>query len=253
MMRFGEWLENLKRFFSRKISETGYTCDGCGAEVFDYPQERLCEKCRSEMPKNDGSVCPKCGRKTVAEGVCLECKRLPPKFTRGISPFVYRGSAAVLLNRLKNGERYLSFFFGEQMAGAWLRLQLETGDLLPLVVPVPLTEESRKIRGYNQSETLASVIAEKTGGVLKTDLLVKVKETEPQKKLTREERRKNVAGAYKIADREARSACKDRAILLIDDLMTTGATGDECAEALFSAGAARVYFLTAAATAERKL
>ena len=88
----------------RKLrSKRGYTCDDCGREIFSYPTERLCEGCLSLLEKNDKSVCPKCGRKTLAEGVCLDCKRRVPPFARGMSAFVYGGETARLINRLKNG------------------------------------------------------------------------------------------------------------------------------------------------------
>ena len=112
-MRF---LERGLDAYRKLRSKRGYTCDDCGREIFSYPTERLCEGCLSLLEKNDKSVCPKCGRKTLAEGVCLDCKRRVPPFARGMSAFVYGGEAARLINRLKNGERFLSRFFGERMA-----------------------------------------------------------------------------------------------------------------------------------------
>lgn len=233
--------------YRRAALKRGCTCDGCGREVFDYPAERLCGECLSSFVRNDGHTCIKCGRKTAAEGVCLDCKQTLPLFSRGLSPFVYCGTAARLLNRLKNGERYLSGFFGECMAEA-LKAALPKGTDSALLVPVPLTAEREKRRGYNQAEELAERIAEILGAETGRDVLVKARETPSQKRLTGRERAKNVSGAYRVKDG---AAGKGRTVILVDDIMTTGATGSECARVLSAAGAKEVVFLTAASAAER--
>ena len=68
------------------------------------------------MRLNDGRTCEKCGRKTLAEGICLSCKSRVPRFTKGFSPFVYRGESASLVNRIKNGNPTLALYFAEKMA-----------------------------------------------------------------------------------------------------------------------------------------
>ena len=103
MKRFGE---KLRTFFAR----FGHTCDSCGVELFNYPKERLCADCEKALIRNCELVCPKCGRKTRASGVCLACKQNLPNFTVSFSPFTYEGLTASLINRLKNGDRYLSNF-----------------------------------------------------------------------------------------------------------------------------------------------
>lgn len=226
----------------------GYTCDSCGKEIFDYPHERLCPKCLAVLQKIEGEACPKCGRKTCASGRCLECKAKAPLFTRGISPFVYQGEAAFLLNRLKNGERHLALFFGEKMAEKW-RKESQESELPNVVVPVPMSETERKKRGYNQAEALAVVAADCLNLESDKDLLVKVRETLPQKRLSKKEREINLAGAYRV---ENKAACRGKSVLLVDDTMTTGTTGSECAKRLFGAGAEEVWLLTAAAMPEKK-
>lgn len=229
----------------RKLrSKRGYTCDDCGREIFSYPTERLCEGCLSLLEKNDKSVCPKCGRKTLAEGVCLDCKRRVPPFARGMSAFVYGGETARLINRLKNGERFLSRFFGERMAEVWKN----SGLCADAIVAVPLTAEKERERGYNQSAELAKVLSEETG-IKYRNILVKLRETPPQKELSFRERAENVKGAYRAAEKKA---CRGLKLLLADDVTTTGATGCECAAALLAAGAQEVFFLTATSLPEKK-
>lgn len=254
--------KKLRVFFARQ----GYTCDGCGTELFDYPLHRFCEDCESKMLKNDGHACIKCGRKTVTEGVCLDCKRKLPRFTVGASPFVYGGQTAAYINRMKNGNQRLALYFGERAAAALLRsvpdikMQFDGGryalneeDTL-LILPVPLTKQKRKERGYNQAELLAQSVEmalEKAGVAVTVDryALEKRRDTAQQKHLRFADREKNVVGAYHL---HKRAFCKGRTVLLVDDIMTTGATGSECARLLFGAGAKRVIFLVAAALPESK-
>ena len=256
----------MKRDFLQKIREKirdffkehGFACDGCGAEIFDYPVRRLCEECEGKMRKNDGRTCPKCGRKTVAEGVCLSCKSRLPRFTRGYSPLVYRGETAAFINRIKNGTPALAPYFAERMAERlqeeWQALERFLGEEKLLIVPVPLTEKRRLERGYNQAEELAATLCKRLkesgyGVALDTELLQKTRETAQQKHMDRKARQENVAGAYHV---HKRKACHDRTIVLVDDIMTTGATGSECAARLFGAGAKEVIFLVAASLPEMR-
>ncbi|MBQ7912510.1 MAG: ComF family protein [Clostridia bacterium] len=244
--------KGIRGFFSRH----GYTCDGCEAEIFDYPHRRLCADCEQKMERTGENFCPKCGRKKVADGVCTDCKGNLPKFTRGFSPFVYREQVAAMVNRMKNGNPHLALYFGEQMAEYFAEKYLKNcADSEELIlVPVPLHKSKRIERGYNQSERLAESICERLQALgysarVETDLLQKRKETAPQKQMTYRERMENVAGAYHV---HKRKECKGKTILLIDDVLTTGATSSECAARLFGAGAKEVYFLVAAALLERR-
>ncbi len=250
-MRFWErFMEKIREVASSR----GYTCDGCGAEIFHYPVQRLCKDCENDMRRPSKNVCEKCGRQTISEGICLDCKSVLPKFSKGISPFVYRGRTASLVNQIKNGKRRLAYYFGTEMANAFLRVNGLEKDTPLLVVPVPLTERKKKERGYNQAETLARVVTEnlRRKGIqaeLDTKLLIKTRETAQQKHLGFVSRAENVAGVFHV---HKRTACREKTILLVDDIMTTGATGSECATRLYGAGAKEVLFLVAAALPERK-
>ena len=256
----------LFEFLAEKIrqsaSKRGYTCDACKRELFTYYPQRLCLSCEGELCKNDDLVCPKCGRKTVADGVCLTCKSHMPKITNGASPCVYKDKAAALINRLKNGDRRLSFYFGERMAHYFL-LRCETreewgryalNDKETLIVPMPISHKRKRERGYNQAEELAKafqdVLAQKGVAVpLDCGVMQVHKETRAQKKLGLKQRYQNAQGAYRI---KKRTLCKNKVILLIDDIMTTGATGSACAKLLLGAGAKAVLFLTATSLGEEK-
>ncbi len=184
----------------------------------------------------------------------MDCKETPPPFTRGVSPFVYRGQAAMLINRVKKGNAKLAVYLGERMAAFFIKTCAElTGEPL-LLLPVPMTKARRRERGYNQAERLAEGVCAflcEAGIEAETDftLLVKTRETKPQKGMSRKERAENVRGAYRVVERKK---CKGKTVVLVDDVTTTGSTGNEIAKKLLQAGAKEVYFLTAAAVPEAK-
>ncbi len=250
---FQKWRQKLRVFFDNR----GYTCDTCGREIFTYPDQRFCADCQGKLDRNDGLRCEKCGRKTVAEGICLTCKSVLPAFTRGFAPFVYRANTAALVNRIKNGKPRLASFFGEEMAAYFMEnrpILLADGEKL-LVLPIPLTQKRLKERGYNQAERLSEVVCRYLEGEglsveMDGEILEKVKETSLQKHMGLQGRQENVKDAYRV---NKKKDCKGRSILLIDDIMTTGATTSECARRLLKAGAKVVYVLVAASLPERKI
>ena len=244
-------LEKIFEKLRENASEHSCTCDGCGDEIFTYPRDRLCESCYGRIIKNEKLTCEKCGRATKTVGVCLDCKSQLPRFSVGVSAFVYKGYVCSLLNRLKNGDRYLSYFFGEALAEKYLQRFQDCADVI--VVCVPLTKEKQKLRGYNQAEEIVKTFlpcVEKAGIRIEYDgeILQKRREALSQKSLTKAERMKNVEGLFHV---HKRTACKDKIIVLIDDIMTTGATGSECAKLLLGAGAKEVRFLSCASLKER--
>lgn len=247
MKLWRKFIEKLKKVDRSR----GYACDSCGVELFDYPEHRLCERCEEKFLKTGEKFCDKCGRQTKTVGVCLTCKSHAPKFTKAFSPYPYVGTAAKLVNRMKNGSPRLALYFGEKSAEYFLS---KTEEKEFLIVPVPMTEKRLKARGYNQAEELAKSVCcalERAGKsvVLDMGVLQKRRDNAAQKELGFTERARNIAGAFHL---HKRKLVQDRTVLLIDDIMTTSATGSACAELIKNAGAKAVYFLTPVATPELK-
>ncbi|MDE6676392.1 MAG: ComF family protein [Clostridia bacterium] len=234
-------MDTIKKFF-KKIADfiNGYddthnfTCDICGREVFD--NERVCDKCKKELPYIGDKCCPLCGRKVREAGVCLECKQKPLEVERARSVFTHEGEAARLVVRYKKGNRYLYRTLADLAEPLFMK-EFQGCDL---ITSIPMTDKARKKRGYNQSKLLAEELA-KRSGKLYQDTAVKQHETNAQKTLGRDEREKNLKGCFHIVDRKA---VKEKIVLIVDDTLTTGSTVSELANALKRAGAKTVYALT---------
>lgn len=213
----------------------GLTCELCGREIFDGG--KLCLKCLKTVTFNDGDTCPVCGRKNFAPEICLECKGRLPLYRRAVSPFVYIDGAAALISRFKNGAAHLKGYFAEK-----IREKLVGFEKIDFITFIPITAKKLKRRGYNQSRLLAESLSEKVLTPVEATL-EKVKETPDQKGLSRRDREKNLEDCFKVTDRRK---VKGKTILLVDDVMTTGATLDAAAKRLLAAGAAAVFAATVA-------
>ncbi|MDR1939411.1 MAG: ComF family protein [Clostridiales bacterium] len=237
-------LKYLKDRFLETLFPEGITCYACGTEL---KGERfgLCGDCFFEMPyiTDDVRTCKKCGRPIYDEAdYCLECQNHRFVFARVNSPFVYRGLAAKLIDDMKfRNMRYIAGMFGEFVATEYVRRNYAAD----LIVCTPAFERSGGYRGFNQS----ALIAEKAAKLLKLDArfdaLIKTRETKHQALLTSFERRKNLVGAFKVIRPDV---IADKSVLIIDDVITTGSTMNECAKALLKAKAREVVGLTACCT-----
>lgn len=212
-----------------------YTCDICGYESFGG---NICQKCLSELPLNNGITCPVCGRRNNVRDICIECKAIPPIFKAAVSPLVYEGSVIKLIHKFKGGGAYLKDYFADLIAEKIVKFPLPDW-----IVYVPMTKKAVRKRDYNQAKLLAASLSEKSGIPLLKDAVIKVKDTPEQKSLTRSERLKNFTGCFKVVKRDE---IKGKRILLVDDVLTTGATSDSVSKKLLSAGADVVYLATVA-------
>lgn len=197
-------------------------CLFCGKLV--PPGECICEDCRKERP----------------QAPFLRRYSLPGAGAEGFSVFsaaAYEGGFRKTLYRYKfRGEKGLSKPLGKLLA----ETAGQTGQSFDGVTWVPMTKAKKRKRGYDQSELLARAAAKELG-LSCLPLLEKVRETETQHQLPRRQRLSNVKSAYR-AGQEAQG----KALLLVDDIVTTGATLRECAKVLAEAGAVRVTGLCAA-------
>lgn len=232
---FGDLFTKIHNvFFPTKIK-----CIVCGDDLPELREIEVCDKCKSRLNFiSENECCQCCGAPVVGEAkYCFNCKDNDRDFDLGRSVFVYEGDIERLIAGLKfNNKPYISRTLGRFMA----QLYDELGWQIDCVVPVPMTEIKRKSRGYNQAELLAQEFCDVTKLPLNSRVLIKTKDTEEQKELSMRERQKNIQNAFKVTDKYF---VKNRNILIIDDVMTTGATASACATALKKAHAKHVYVL----------
>ena len=200
-------------------------CRACGVDL-DGPLRLLCRTCREEMtaplPRDWREACLLGG-----DG---------PRFARR----AYDGPAGEAVRLLKfGGKMRMAPLLAEAI---WpLAAALKEHYRLDALVPVPLHPRRRRERRFNQAEEIGQVVAAATGLEFRRRGLARVKYTRPQVELTGEERLVNVRGAFAV-----REGFSGRGVLLLDDVITTGATVRECAAILRNAGAGRVVALAAA-------
>jgi len=223
-------------------------CMTCGAQTTsDFA---LCGACWRDMPFISGLVCDACGVPlpggTVGETeYCDACLTTPRPWRRGRAAVTYDGSARRLILALKHGDRLdLAYPMADWMAEAARALPREN----TLIVPVPLYWRRLLMRRCNQAALLAGLVAKRLRQPYCPDVLHRIHATRMQQSMTREERFENQRAAFVVAKRHhAKIAGKN--VLLVDDVLTSGATLSACTEACLTAGAQSVNVLVLARVA----
>ena len=220
-------------------------CGGCG-EQLDPEESHLCWDCRADIQPVVHPFCSICGNpfegRIDHQFVCWHCKEETPHFDRARCAARYRG----VLPQLIRGLKYNAWFWMIPDLGDLLEASYRThfaGDPPDFIASVPLFHRRRRFRTYNQSTVLARDLARRTKIPFRRFTLLRLRDTQTQTHLTAPERASNVRHAFWVP---MQSVVAGRRILLIDDVMTTGATVNECARALKLAGAAKVLVLTLA-------
>lgn len=219
------------------------TCVICNAELNHNNDNEICEDCEKKLPFSEGKTCECCGMSISSlDRVCNRCKNRERTFKFAMSPFNYEDDIIKIVHGLKyNNKKYVVPTIAYYMAKCYFKHDSKCD----LIIPVPLHETRRKQRGYNQSELIANNVGEKIKLPVLTDVLVKHKETQTQALLKYKERQENLKDAFKVVDK---TKIKNKTVLLIDDVFTTGATAAVCATALLKAGAKAVVVLCFAHT-----
>lgn len=232
-----KFFNKLSKILKKYFYNPKWRCIACGKEVFEG---NFCEDCKKELPFNDGIICEHCGRKVKAsEQYCSTCKGILVSIDKCRSAFNYAPPISTLIKRMKYDNcKYIAQILSEYLAPLYFKHYFNA-DILTYI---PMTDKARKKRGYNQGQLLAQATSQRVG-VPVVECLIKVKNTDRQAKLNRAERLKNLSGAFKVRDKKE---IKDKTVLIIDDVTTTGATAQAAAEKLKKAGAKMVYLLSVA-------
>lgn len=222
--------DDFKEFLSPSL------CLGCGNEI-SLENPFFCHNCFVSLKRNNpgaGPVCPYCGRPGEVASVCSFCADIES------SRLYFWGAYDGLLK-----ESITMFKFGGMVELGRVLADLAADSLasrladssFDMIVPVPLYKARRRKREFNQSEIIAEILAKRFGIELKTDHLVRIRHTAQQAKLEESQRWKNVEGTFALREN---AGIAGKQVLLVDDIVTTGATVFEAGRPLREAGASGV-------------
>lgn len=206
-------------------------CPVCQAPSDSASHAPICRRCFSTITRYQGPSCPVCALPLASEhaGLCGDCLRRKPRFSRVVAYGLYTGALRAAINHLKFAPvKRLSRPLGRLLA----ELRVPAADV---IAPVPIGVRTLRERGFNQTLLLARALSRRTGIALSAGLLYKKKETLPQVGLSSRQRMANLKGAF-----GAREGLNGQRVILLDDVVTTGATARECSKALAKAGAREV-------------
>lgn len=213
---------SVKRVRDRALPQSCFFCGDTGDET-------VCAPCAADLPHLARHVCPRCQLDAANGEVCGRCLKKPPVWGQLVALWRYEFPLDTALVSAKYHHSFAIYRWAATQRTAWPFARDAT------LIPVPLAELRLQSRGYNQAQLIAEEMAKRFDLGVDTDAVIRIRETDIQQRLNWTERRQNVRGAFC-----ATRSFAGESIVLIDDVLTTGATLNSLARALLDAGAMRV-------------
>ena len=212
----------LKRIRDRALPQTCFFCGDSNAET-------VCAPCAADLPRLAEQVCPRCQLEAANSEVCGRCLKKPPVWEHLVAEWRYEFPLDNAMVSAKYHHAFAVYRWAAAQRSEWPFAARAT------LVPVPLAELRLQSRGYNQAQLIAEEMAKRFDLKVDANAVIRIRETDTQQRLNWSERRQNVRSAFAAT----RSFAGESAVL-IDDVLTTGATLNSLARTLLDAGAARV-------------
>lgn len=215
-------------------------CPVCD-KIVNVHEGKICSECRKKVPFIKEPRCRKCSKplSRKEEEYCYDCRKTTHIYKRGIALVEHKGPVRKSIYKIKynNKREYLDFYSEEIIKHYGHVIKKWNPDA---IIPVPLHKKREIKRGYNQAALLAKKIGAAISVPVYEDILLRIRNTTPQKALSEKDRKKNVEKAFHIRENKV----KLNRVIIVDDIYTTGSTIDACAKCLKSAGAEDIYFIT---------
>lgn len=231
-------MKEILQKFENELFAENFECSNCSNERLQNDHHYLCDDCYGNIDWITFG-CNKCGDNVNDYTLyCNNCKQTEHKFDRVFCCCKFEGVAKRMVYSLKYGEaKYIARTMAEFMAEMFLQ---RCNEKIDFIIPVPLSKQRMKSRGYNQAELLAKHLSD----ILNIPMnccIARTKDTPTQTHLTREERKENLLDAFDCINKEN---LKDKNVLLVDDVFTTGATMNEITKVLKRCKVNSVYGIT---------
>lgn len=220
-------------------------CPIC-SEIVNTRGELSCRECKEKLVLLKEPKCKRCGKPIDGDNkeYCYDCEKRERHYVRGLSLWLYNKEMQKSMADFKNNGRreYARFYIHELLKEYGPEMEEISPDVL---VPVPIHRKKKLIRGYNQADVLARELGKRLDIPVLSELLIREKQTLPQKELNDKERLRNLTEAFSFSSKErSRYPKKLQRVLLVDDIYTTGSTIDTCAKTLRKNGIEEVYFVS---------
>lgn len=213
------------------------TCCSCGDFI---DTEGLCSNCWKKIKWISEPKCKICGLPFEIEidGICASCSRKKPYFDKAISVFEYNEASKKIVLKFKNFD---STYMAKILANWMYRAAQVEFTKADVIIPVPIHFLKRLRRKYNQSELLARELNKLSHVNYKPNILAKIKRSHSQEGLNKQQRLTNLSGTFGM-----KAALHEKRVILVDDVLTTGTTANECSKLLKKHGAQHVTVVTIA-------
>lgn len=225
-MKFTNVKARLLKFWNAAMQlffPSNFKCLFCNTDIADHEHQVYCNDCALAAPFNNGKRCKICDCTMEGDSeICDGCKDYRKYFDRAVAPMRYEGVAKSLILKLKNDN---ATYLAPDMARVMSERLRQENFSFDVIIPVPLSQKSLSKRKFNQSKLLADELAKIFAKPVDNHSLIKILETKHQKDLNLAQRKTNLKNAFKVVDKKA---ILGKNILLVDDVVTTGATANEC-------------------------